>query len=182
MYFETTDIHDIIVIESEIYKDDRGFFTELFNAGAFEKAGVFAEFVQENLSRSRRGALRGMHYQVRQAQGKLIGVLSGEVFDVAVDIRRSSPTFGKWVGTNLSAANRRQLWIPPGFAHGFYVLSEWADVRYLTTVLYAPRWERTILWNDPAIGIRWPLTDNGHPILSPKDAEGLLLSQAELFD
>lgn len=182
MYFEPTDIHDIIVIESEIYEDDRGFFTELFNAGDFENAGIAAEFVQENISRSCRGVLRGMHYQIRQAQGKLIGVLGGEVFDVSLDIRRSSATFGKWVGVNLSADNRRQLWIPPGFAHGFYVLSEWADVRYLTTDFYAPQWERTILWNDPALGITWPFTDSGHPILSPRDAEGLLLSRAELFD
>ena len=182
MHFEPADIPDSIVIEPDVYEDDRGFFTELFNAGTFKSAGIAAKFVQENLSRSRRGVLRGMHYQVRRAQGKLIGVLSGEVFDVALDIRRSSATFGKWFGVNLSADTQRQLWIPPGFAHGFYVLSESADVRYLATDLYAPQWERTILWNDPAIGIRWPLTDCDHPILSQKDAEGMLLSMAELFD
>jgi dTDP-4-dehydrorhamnose 3,5-epimerase len=140
------------------------------------------DFVQDNHSRSRLGTLRGLHYQIRQPQGKLVRVVSGEIFDVAVDLRRSSSTFGQWFGVILSAENKKQIWVPPGFAHGFYTVSEWAEMLYKTTDYYAPQWERTLLWNDPAIGIQWPLMEDKPPLLSPKDSAGVLLGQAETFD
>jgi dTDP-4-dehydrorhamnose 3,5-epimerase len=175
-----TAIPDVLMIEPRVFGDARGFFLEGYNARGFRQAtGLSVEFVQDNHSRSRRGVLRGLHYQVQQAQGKLVSVVCGAVFDVAVDIRRSSPGFGRWVGVEVSEDNHRQLWLPPGIAHGFLVLSERVDVFYKTTDYYAPEHERVILWNDPDIEIEWPLADE--PLLSPKDQAGLPLKQAECF-
>ena len=175
-----TAIPDVLIIEPRVFGDARGFFLESYNARGFRQATrLSVDFVQENHSRSRRGVLRGLHYQVQQAQGKLVSVVCGAVFDVAVDIRRSSPAFGQWVGVELSEDNHRQLWLPSGIAHGFLVLSERVDVLYKTTDYYAPEHERVILWNDPDIEIEWPLADE--PLLSPKDQAGLPLKQAECF-
>lgn len=175
-----TALPDVLILEPKVFGDSRGFFFESFNAAAFEAAtGIKRSFVQDNHSKSQRGVLRGLHYQIQQPQGKLVRVVSGEVFDVAVDLRRSSPSFGRWVGTRLSAENQRQLWIPEGFAHGFLVLSESAEFLYKTTDYYAPAHERSLLWNDPAVGIDWPL--DGEPTLSGKDEAGKLLKDAELF-
>jgi dTDP-4-dehydrorhamnose 3,5-epimerase len=175
-----TDIPGVLIIEPRVFGDERGFFFESFNVRDFrEKAGVQADFVQDNHSRSGKGVLRGLHYQVRQPQGKLVRVTAGEVFDVAVDLRRSSPTFGKWAGTVLSGENKRMLWVPAGFGHGFLVLSDSADFLYKATDYYAPEHERSVIWNDPDIGVRWPL--EGQPILAPKDRAGLPLRQAEVF-
>lgn len=181
MEFIPTDIPDIVQIVPKQSGDSRGFFLETYRLDLFSKAGISAAFVQDNHSGSEQGVLRGLHYQIRQAQGKLVRVISGEIYDVAVDIRRSSPTFGKWVGLYLSAKNKQQLWIPPGFAHGFYVTSVWAEVAYKVTDYYAPEWERSLLWNDPALGIDWPLVHGKPPILSAKDARGKTLAEAELF-
>ncbi|MGE4406258.1 dTDP-4-dehydrorhamnose 3,5-epimerase [Pseudomonas sp.] len=175
-----TSLPDVLIIEPRVFGDERGFFYESFNAAAFEAAtGLKRQFVQDNHSKSQRGVLRGLHYQIRQPQGKLVRVVAGEVFDVAVDLRRSSPSFGRWVGTRLSAQNQRQLWIPEGFAHGFVVLSESAEFLYKTTDYYAPEHERSLLWNDPALGIQWPIDEP--PQLSAKDQAGKPLSEAELF-
>ena len=175
-----TEIPDVFIIEPKVFGDERGFFFESFNARRFaELTGANPEFVQDNHSRSVKGVLRGLHYQIRQPQGKLVRVVAGEVWDVAVDLRRSSPTFGKWVGVTLSAENKRQLWIPEGFAHGFVVLSETAEFLYKTTDYYAPEHERSLLWNDPELGIEWPFDEP--PQLSAKDIAGKPLSQAELF-
>lgn len=175
-----TSIPDVLIIEPKVFGDERGFFYESFNAAAFEAAtGLKRQFVQDNHSKSQRGVLRGLHYQIQQPQGKLVRVVAGEVFDVAVDLRKSSPSFGRWVGTHLSAQNQRQLWIPEGFAHGFVVLSESAEFLYKTTDYYAPAHERSLLWNDPQIGIDWPFTEP--PQLSQKDIGGKVLSEAELF-
>ncbi len=182
MHFIPTDIPEIIIIEPEVFGDARGFFMETYQANRFAQAGIQANFVQDNHSGSCQGTLRGLHYQIRQPQAKLVRVIYGEVYDVAVDIRRSSPSFGKWVGVNLSAENKRQIWVPAGFAHGVYILSEWAELVYKVSDLYAPEWERTLLWNDPELGIPWPLINKQMPILSKKDAEGKSLHQAELFD
>jgi dTDP-4-dehydrorhamnose 3,5-epimerase len=182
MHFIPTDIPEIIIIEPEVFGDARGFVMETYRAGRYAQAGIQATFVQDNHSGSRQGTLRGLHYQIRQTQAKLVRVVYGEVFDVAVDIRRSSPNFGKWVGVTLSAENKRQIWIPAGFAHGVYILSEWAELVYKASDLYAPEWERTLLWNDPELGIPWPLIKNQEPILSKKDAEGKPLRLADLFD
>lgn len=172
-----TAIPDVLLLEPKVFGDSRGFFFESFNQRAFEAAiGCPAHFVQDNHSLSSRGVLRGLHYQVEQPQGKLVRVVAGAVFDVAVDIRSGSPTFGRWVGVELTADNKRQLWIPPGLAHGFLVLSDTAEFLYKTTDYYAPAHERCILWNDPALDIRWPLAEP--PILSSKDAAGLSLSVA----
>lgn len=177
---ETT-IPEVLIVEPTVFGDERGFFFESFNARRFaELTGVHSHFVQDNHSRSVKGVLRGLHYQIRQPQGKLVRVVSGEVWDVAVDLRRSSPTFGQWVGVTLSAENKRQLWIPEGFAHGFVVVSESAEFLYKTTDYWAPEHERCIAWNDPAIGISWPLI--GQPLLSAKDGQGCLLTEAETFD
>jgi dTDP-4-dehydrorhamnose 3,5-epimerase len=181
MNFYPTNIPDVILIEPGVRGDDRGFFMETYQAQIFAKAGIDAVFVQDNHSRSRRGTLRGLHYQVQQAQGKLVRVVTGEIFDVVVDLRRASPYFGKWIGLHLSAENKRQVWVPPGFAHGFYVLSEWADFLYKVTDYYAPQWERTLLWNDPAIGIEWPLLNGELPQLSAKDSQGLPFNQLEVY-
>jgi len=175
-----TDIPEVLFIEPQVFGDERGFFFESLNQRVFrEKTGLTVDFVQDNHSRSRKGVLRGIHYQVRQPQGKLVRVVAGEVFDVAVDLRKSSPTFGKWVGTRLTAENKRQLWVPVGFGHAFLVLSEYADFLYRTTDYYAPEHERCVSWNDPDIGIRWPL--DGAPILSAKDQAGPRLREAEVF-
>lgn len=180
MNFLASELPDVLILQPRVFEDERGFFLESYQKERFAAAGISFEFVQDNHSLSLRGVLRGLHYQIRQPQGKLVRVISGEVFDVAVDIRRSSPAFGQWMGVNLSAENKTMLWIPPGFAHGFYVLSEQAEVLYKATDYYAPQWERTILWSDPALGIRWPA--GPAPIVSAKDAAGLPLSQAELFE
>ena len=174
------DIPDVVRVEPKIFGDERGFFFESFNHRQFEDAiGRSVQFVQDNHSRSVKGVLRGLHYQLHRAQGKLVRVVHGEVFDVAVDIRRSSPTFGKWVGSYLSAENKHQLWVPEGFAHGFVVLSDSAEFLYKTTDYYAPEHERCISWNDPAIGIDWPL--KGEPALSGKDRQGKCLADADVF-
>ena len=176
-----THIPDVLTLEPKVFGDSRGFFFESFNQQDFNKVtGLDVNFVQDNHSRSGKGVLRGLHYQLQQAQGKLVRVVRGAVFDVAVDIRKSSPTFGQWVGCELTEDNHRQFWVPPGFAHGFVVLSETADFLYKTTDYYAPAHERCIAWNDPAIGITWPqgLT----PQLSAKDQAGLSLAQAEVFN
>jgi len=174
-------IPDVVLIEPRLFGDQRGFFMETYQQKVFAEHGITAQFVQDNHSGSRRGTLRGLHYQIRQAQGKLVRAVAGEIFDVAVDLRRSSPTFGQWVGEILSAENKRQLWIPPGFAHGFYVLSEWAEVVYKATDFYAPQWDRTLLWNDPQVGIDWPLRDGADLLISDKDRAGLTLAQAETY-
>jgi len=172
-------IPDVLVIEPKVFGDARGFFLESWNERAFLKAGIKARFVQDNHSRSARNVVRGLHYQIKQPQGKLIRVTAGEVFDVAVDIRRSSPTFGKWIGNKLSGENKLMLWIPPGFAHGFSVLSEYAEFLYKTTDYYSPEHERTILWNDPDLAISWPVS--GEPLLSAKDRQGVPFAKAEAF-
>lgn len=181
MEFVPTDLPDVILIKPKVFDDPRGFFMETYREDRFIANGISQQFVQENHSASGKGVLRGLHYQIRQTQGKLVRVISGEILDVAVDIRRSSPTFGQWVGIILSAENKHQLWVPGGFAHGFYVLSERAEVVYKVTDYYAPEWECSILWNDPQIGIDWQL--NGIvPTLSQKDVVGKLLADAEIFD
>lgn len=177
----TTNISDVFIIEPKVFLDDRGFFLESFNAKLFaEKTGINTNFVQDNHSRSQQNVLRGLHYQIQQAQAKLVRVVVGEIFDVAVDIRKSSPTFGQWVGTILSAENKKQLWIPEGFAHGFLVLSEVAEVLYKASNFYAPQFDRSIRWNDPDININWHL--NNSPLLSAKDENAPLLKDAEVFN
>ena len=176
-----TSIPGLLIIEPKVFGDSRGFFFESFNQKAFQAAtGVNSNFVQDNHSRSVRGVLRGLHYQIRQPQGKLVRVVRGSAYDVAVDIRKSSPTFGKWVGVELSEENQLQLWLPPGFAHGFLVTTDSADFLYKATDYYAPEHERCIAWDDPAICIEWPL--DGQPSLSAKDKAGVKLAQAELFE
>jgi dTDP-4-dehydrorhamnose 3,5-epimerase len=175
-----TEIPDVLILEPKVFGDARGFFLESYNKRAFgEATGIEVDFVQDNHSASKRGVLRGLHYQIRQPQGKLVRVTVGAVFDAAVDLRRSSPTFGRSVTFNLDAASRRMAWIPPGFAHGFLALSEEAEFLYKTTDYYAPEHERTLLWNDPQLGIRWPL--QGEPILAEKDRRGTPLKSAETF-
>lgn len=173
-------IPEVLILEPQVFGDDRGFFFESFNARKFEQlTGVSANFVQDNHSKSARDVLRGLHYQIRQPQGKLVRVVAGAIFDVVVDMRKSSPFFGRWIGVELSAENRRQLWVPPGFAHGFVVTSDSAECLYKTTDYWAPEYERSLLWNDPALAIEWPLT--GEPMLSGKDSQGVLLADAESF-
>ncbi|MBE3023629.1 dTDP-4-dehydrorhamnose 3,5-epimerase [Janthinobacterium sp. GW458P] len=180
MQIQKTAIADVMIIEPKVFGDDRGFFYESFNQKQFQElTGVSTHFVQDNHSRSAKNVLRGLHYQIQQTQGKLVRVVAGEVFDVAVDLRTSSATFGHWVGILLSAENKRQLWIPPGCAHGFMVTSESAEFLYKTTDYWAPQFERSLRWNDPAIGIEWPL--DGEPLLSGKDHAGVLLANAEVF-
>ena len=175
-----TSIPSVLIIEPRVFGDTRGFFFESFNQRAFNLAtGLDVNFVQDNHSRSSKGVLRGLHYQIQQPQGKLVRVVHGSVFDVTVDLRKSSPTFGQWVGVELTEDNHRQLWIPPGFAHGFYVLSDSADFLYKTTDYYAPEFECSLIWNDPTIGIEWPL--NTQPIISAKDAQGKKLADAKVF-
>jgi dTDP-4-dehydrorhamnose 3,5-epimerase len=176
-----TDLAGVMIIEPRVFGDPRGFFLESWNASAFAQAGIDRTFVQDNHSLSTRGTLRGLHYQLKRPQGKLVRVVAGEVFDVAVDMRRSSPTFGKWAGVTLSAENKRILWIPEGFAHGFYVTSGSAEFLYKCTDFYDPTSEQTLLWNDPAIGVEWPLTPGVEVLLSSKDKVGKPLSDAEKF-
>jgi dTDP-4-dehydrorhamnose 3,5-epimerase len=175
-----TAIPEVLLLDPQVYGDDRGFFYESFNARKFEAlTGISVNFVQDNHSKSARNVLRGLHYQVKQPQGKLVRVVAGSIYDVVVDLRRSSPFFGRWIGAELSAENRRQMWVPPGFAHGFVVTSESAECLYKTTDYWAPEHERALLWNDPALGIDWPLS--GQPMLSGKDSMGKLLADAEAF-
>lgn len=183
MKFTATPLSDVFVIEPRLFGDARGFFLESFNAKVFrEGTGAQVDFVQDNHSRSNRGVLRGLHYQLQQAQGKLVRVVEGEVFDVAVDLRRSSRTFGQWFGTHLSAENHRQLWVPAGFGHGFLVLSESAQFLYKTTDFYAPQYERSLLWSDPQIGIQWPSVPGmDQPLLSEKDRNAVSLKDAETY-
>lgn len=176
-----TAIPDVLILEPQVFGDERGFFYESYNERAWQEAtGLRRRFVQDNHSRSAKGVLRGLHYQIRQPQGKLVRCVAGEVFDVAVDIRRASPSFGKWVGVRLSAANKRQLWVPEGFAHGFLVLSETAEFLYKATDYYAPEHERCIAWDDESLGIEWPI--EGEPQLSAKDRLGVSLGDAEVFE
>ncbi len=174
-----TAIPDVLILEPKVFGDERGFFYESFNKRAMEAAGITGDFVQDNHSRSAKGVLRGLHYQIKQPQGKLVRVTLGEVFDVAVDIRKSSPTFGKWVGFNLSAENKRMAWIPPGFAHGFLVMSDNAEFLYKTTDYWAPEYERCVLWSDPDLAIDWPIQTE--PQLSGKDKQGWLFKEADVF-
>lgn len=181
MQLFATKIPDVLIIEPRVFGDDRGFFYESFNKKKFaEASGVNAEFVQDNHSKSVKGVLRGLHYQIKQPQGKLVRVISGEVFDVAVDIRKSSPFFGQWVGIKLSAENKRQVWIPEGFAHGFVVLSDTAEFLYKTTDYYAPGFERCIRWDDRELSIDWQFI--GKPLVSDKDAKGNAFNEADLFE
>ena len=175
-------VPDVLLIEPRVFGDDRGYFYESFNQRTFNGAtGLNLAFVQDNHSKSARNVLRGLHYQIQQPQGKLVRVVAGEVFDVAVDFRRGSPTFGKWVGEILSEKNKRQLWVPPGFGHGFVVLSETAEFLYKTTDYYAPEYERCVVWNDPTLAIEWPL-NGAVPLLSGKDSAGVAFLQADMFD
>ena len=180
--FTPLEIQEVVLIIPKVFEDERGFFLESYREERFAEAGISARFVQDNHSASSQGVLRGLHYQIKQAQGKLVRVIAGEIYDAVVDLRRSSSTFGHWVGATLSAQNKNQLWVPPGFAHGFYVLSARAEILYKASDYYAPQWERTLLWNDPALNIPWPLVDGKPPILSSKDAVGLPLSQAETYE
>lgn len=180
MKAQATQIPGVLIVEPAVFGDDRGFFLESFNEREMRMIGIDAHFVQDNHSRSQRNVLRGLHYQINQPQGKLVRVVSGKVFDVAVDVRRDSPAFGKWVGVELSAENKRMFWLPAGMAHGFVVLSEFADFLYKATEYYAPKHERTIFWNDPELRIEWPMT--GQPILSAKDAAANTFREAEVFE
>jgi dTDP-4-dehydrorhamnose 3,5-epimerase len=180
MKIHATPLEGLLLIEPTVFGDARGYFYESFNARRFtELTGVTAEFVQDNHSRSAKGVLRGMHYQIQQPQGKLVRVTAGAIFDAVLDLRKRSPTFGQWYGVELSADNKLQLWIPPGFAHGFTVTSDMAEVQYKATDYWAPEFERSVIWNDPAVGIVWPL--DGEPLLSAKDRGGVPLAQAETF-
>jgi dTDP-4-dehydrorhamnose 3,5-epimerase len=179
--FSPTEIADVILIQPTIHQDSRGFFMETYHKALYAQNEITHEFLQDNHSSSIKWTLRGLHYQITHTQGKLIKAVTGEIFDVAVDLRSSSPYFGKWVGAYLSEKNKNQLWIPPGFAHGFLVLSERADVIYKTTDYYDPEGERTIRWDDPELAIEWPIPDSVEPIISSKDATGQLFSEAEVF-
>lgn len=181
MRFTPTRIPDVVVIEPQTFGDERGFFMEVWHQEKFREAGIDVNFVQENHSRSRRGVLRGLHYQLNRPQGKLVRVIQGVVYDVAVDIRRSSPTFGQWVGVELSADNKQMIWVPPGFAHGFVVKSDSAEFTYCCTDIYAPEDERMILWSDPALAIDWHLPPDIQPVLSAKDAQGTPFKDAEVY-
>jgi dTDP-4-dehydrorhamnose 3,5-epimerase len=182
MKFTQTKLPDVILVEPEVFGDNRGFFMETWHAEKFAAGGITADFVQDNHSSSSQGILRGLHYQVTKPQGKLVRVLSGEVFDVAVDLRRTSATFGQWVGMSLSAENKKMLWIPQGFAHGFYVISQQADFFYKCTDFYAAEYERAIRWDDPDLAIGWPLIDDKAPVVAPKDANAALFREAEYYE
>jgi dTDP-4-dehydrorhamnose 3,5-epimerase len=181
MMYTPLAIPDVVLMEPEVFGDHRGFFMETFRQDDFDKNVVPARFVQDNHSSSVQGTLRGLHYQIRHPQGKLVRVITGTVFDVAVDLRKSSPFFGKWSGATLSAQNKAMLWIPPGFAHGFYVLSPEAEFIYKCTDYYAPEHERSLLWNDPSVAVQWPVIPGSSPLLSQKDEHGLPLETAEVF-
>lgn len=176
-----TALDSVKIIEPKVFGDDRGFFLESWNKQLFEDHGLPGHFVQDNHSRSSQGVLRGLHYQLKNAQGKLVRVTSGEVFDVAVDMRKSSAQFGQWVSVLLSESNKRQLWVPPGFAHGFYVVSASADFQYKCTEYYSPEHERSLMWNDPTVGVKWPIIKGTEPLLATKDAAGLPLDQCDTF-
>lgn len=176
-----TAIPEVLILEPQVYGDARGFFLETWNTKTFAEAGLDLNFVQDNHSRSRQGILRGMHYQIKHPQGKLVRVTSGKVFDVAVDLRQSSPTFGQWAGAELSADNHRMMWVPPGFAHGFYVMSESADFLYKCTDFYAPEYDRSLRWDDPTVGIQWPLVNSEPPLISAKDEAGKSWQEADKF-
>jgi dTDP-4-dehydrorhamnose 3,5-epimerase len=182
MRFNSTAIPDVIVIEPLVNQDQRGFFMEIYQRQKYRKAGISLEFVQSNHAGSAQGVLRGLHYQIRQPQGKLVRVVHGKIYDVAVDLRRSSATFGQWAGIELSAENRLMLWVPPRFAHGYYVMSDRTEITYYVTDFYAPEWERTLAWNDPSVGINWPIQEDVPPTLSDKDSNGLLLDHAEVYE
>ena len=182
MKFISTEIPGVIIVEPDVFGDHRGFFMESWHAEKFAEAGIDAQFVQDNHSRSNQGILRGLHYQIEQPQGKLVRVLSGEVFDVAVDLRRDSPTFGKWFGMTLNDTDKKMLWVSPGFAHGFYVVSEQADFFYKCTELYAPEYERALRWDDPDLAIDWPIASGQEPVLAPKDAAAKSFEDAEVYE
>ena len=182
MKFEATPLEGVFLLEPRVFGDSRGFFLESWNAGTFREAGFDLDFVQDNHSRSTRGILRGMHYQTEHTQGKLVRVTAGAVFDAVVDLRRSSPSFGKWYGATLSEENHRMLWVPPGLAHGFYVLSDSADFQYKCTDYYHPESEVSLAWDDPTVGIEWPVPAGEKPLLSAKDSEGLAWNDLPLFD
>ena len=182
MKFIPTEIPGVIIVEPDVFGDHRGFFMESWHAEKFAEGGIDAQFVQDNHSRSNQGILRGLHYQIEQPQGKLVRVLSGEVFDVAVDLRRDSPTFGKWFGMTLNGIDKKMLWVSPGFAHGFYVVSEQADFFYKCTELYAPEHERAIRWDDPDLAIDWPIASGQEPVLAPKDAAAKSFKDAEVYE
>jgi len=181
MKFTPTKIPDLVIIEPIVFGDDRGFFMETWQAEVFRQNGIDANFVQDNHSKSKQGILRGLHYQVNQPQGKLVRVVSGEVYDVAVDMRKTSPTYGQWAAVVLSAENKKMFWVPAGFAHGFYVMSDEAEFVYKCTDYYAPEYERSLLWNDPDLAIEWPLVDGKPPLLSEKDKMGTVFPEAETF-
>ena len=182
MDFLNTAIPDVFQIKPRIFEDDRGFFFESYQSLLFKNQGIRVKFVQDNHVGSKGGVLRGLHYQIQHALGKLVRVAVGKVYDVAVDLRHSSSTFGQWVGVTLSADENNQLWIPPGFAHGYYTVSDWAEVLYKVTDFYAPEWERTLIWNDPHLAIAWPISEGKAPILSVKDARGDVFDQAEYYE
>jgi dTDP-4-dehydrorhamnose 3,5-epimerase len=177
-----TSIPDVLILKPEVYSDQRGFFMETYQQKKFRKAGIKYDFVQDNHSGSVKGTLRGLHYQIKHAQGKLVRVVAGEIFDVAVDLRRYSPTFLKWVGVNLSSDGKEQIWIPPGFAHGFYTLSGWAEVIYKATDFYSPKDERAIKWSDPTINIEWPIDWAEKLLISEKDLKGMYIHEAEVYE
>ena len=182
MDFIHTQILDVIILSPNVFQDARGVFLETYRFDEFEIAGIKEQFIQDNHAGSKQGVLRGLHYQIQQAQGKLVRAVTGKIYDVALDLRKSSPTFGQSVGVILDDLERKQLWIPPGFAHGYYVMSDWAEVSYKATNYYAPEWERTLLWNDPTVKIDWPLMENEPPVLSPNDLQGKLFSEAEIYE
>ncbi|MBI3581885.1 MAG: dTDP-4-dehydrorhamnose 3,5-epimerase [Nitrospinae bacterium] len=181
MRFLKTRIPEVVIVEPTVFADARGFFMEVWKESSFVENGISARFVQDNQSRSRKGTLRGLHYQINQPQGKLVRAVAGEIYDVAVDLRKSSPNFGKWFGAALSAENKRMLWVPPGFAHGFYVTSELAEVAYKCTNYHVPEHERVIIWNDPDLGVQWPVPNGSNPTLSDKDATGTPFAKAEHY-
>ena len=182
MDFINTNIPEVVLIKPEVFTDPRGEFLETYRLVEFSNAGIETGFVQDNYAGSKLGVLRGLHYQIQKSQGKLVRVINGEIFDVAVDLRKSSPTFGSYVGIRLDDKDKKMLWIPPGFAHGYYVMSDWAEVEYKVTEYYAPEFERTIIWNDPKLKIDWPLLEDGHPILSEKDLEAQEFHDADLYE
>jgi len=181
MQITDTALDDVKILEPTVFGDQRGFFLESWNRQVFEENKMPTHFVQDNHSRSQQGVLRGLHYQIKNPQGKLVRVTRGEVFDVAVDMRTSSPQYGQWVGVTLSESNQRQLWVPPGFAHGFYVMSSTADFQYKCTDYYSPEYERSLLWNDETVNVEWPLVDGVAPLLAAKDASGMAFNQAESY-
>ena len=182
MNFEKLNLNGLVLVKPNIFSDDRGFFFESYHRNTYLEFGIDLIIAQQNHSGSRKNILRGLHYQIKNSQGKLVRVLNGEIFDVAVDLRKSSSTFGKWESVTLSSENKHELWVPSGFAHGFYVISDWAEVEYSTTDFYTPEYERTIIWIDPELNIKWPIPEGGNPILSDKDSQGKLFKDAETYE